>query len=172
MHCADSKPVTGVWWQPSAAQVSAVQGLASSQFAGTQGLGGSELVEVLDVDVLVDVLDEVVLVLCVVDVLELVLDEVLVVVCVDDVVEVLVELLLVVGGAVEDVERVVEVLVDVLEVLGAVLAVEEVVVVTVVVVEQAASGVWMQVRSGSSQLSVVQGFPSSQLRRVPWQMPA
>jgi hypothetical protein len=167
MHCADLKPVSWVWWQPSAAQVSAVQGLASSQFAGTQGLGGSVLVEVLDVEVLVDVLDEVVLVLCVVEVLELVLDEVLVVVWV-----VLVEVLLVVAGAVEDVERVVEVLVDVLEVLGAVLAVEEVVVVTVVVVEQAASGVWMQVRSGSSQLSVVQGFPSSQLRRVPWQMPA
>ena len=125
------------------------------------------LVEVLDVEVLVDVLDEVVLVLCVVEVLELVLDEVLLVVWV-----VLVEVLLVVAGAVEDVERVVEVLVDVLEVLGAVLAVEEVVVVTVVVVEQAASGVWMQVRSGSSQLSVVQGFPSSQLRRVPWQTPA
>jgi len=144
--------------------VSAVHGLASSQFGGTQGLGGSVLVELLEVEVLVDVLEEVLLVVCVVEVLELVLDEVLLVVCVDDVVEVLVELLLV--------ERVVDVLVDVLDVVGAVLAVEEVVVVTVVVVEQAGTGVCTQVRPTLSQLSVVQGFPSSQLRGVPWQLPA
>ena len=123
------------------------------QSAGMQG--GSVLVEVLDVlDVLV-----VELLVELVDVLEEL---------VELLVDVLVEVLLVVGGSVE-VERVVDVLLDVLvellDVVDTVLVVEE--VAMVVVVEQASTGAWTQVWPPASQLSVVHGFPSSQLRGVP-----
>jgi len=148
-----------------------VHGLASLQSAGMQGFGGSVLVVVvgglvarldeLVVELVVELLDELV-----VELLVEVLVEVLVVVCVVELlVLVLVEVLLVVGGRVEVVERVVEVLVDVLDVVDRVLVVEEVAVV--VVVEQGLTGVWTQVWPATSQVSVVHGSPSSQLRGVP-----